>query len=120
MELRTLIIQACNDITEDMCRRVINNITVRVLNKLPDVIVVILNTWFSEDKSPCNGLSFCMLDSNIVIEIKSFLIDQILDHFMFHPVCSEGTKTKLNSVALVCKQTIPTKWLLLLNEVWRD
>jgi hypothetical protein len=30
MELRALIIQACNEITEDMCRRVINNITVRV------------------------------------------------------------------------------------------
>jgi hypothetical protein len=30
MELRTLIIQACNEITEDMCRRIINNITVRV------------------------------------------------------------------------------------------
>jgi hypothetical protein len=29
MELRVLIIQACNEITEDMCRRVIN-ITVRV------------------------------------------------------------------------------------------
>jgi hypothetical protein len=30
MELRPLIIQACNEITEDMCRRVINNITVSV------------------------------------------------------------------------------------------
>jgi hypothetical protein len=30
MELRTLIIQACNEITGDMYRRVINNITVRV------------------------------------------------------------------------------------------
>jgi hypothetical protein len=30
MELRALLIQACNEITEDMCRRVINNITVRV------------------------------------------------------------------------------------------
>jgi hypothetical protein len=30
MELRALIIQACNEITEDMYRRVINNITVRV------------------------------------------------------------------------------------------
>jgi hypothetical protein len=29
-ELRALIIQACNEITEDMCRPVINNITVRV------------------------------------------------------------------------------------------
>jgi hypothetical protein len=31
MELRALMIQACNEITEDMCRRVINNITVRVV-----------------------------------------------------------------------------------------
>jgi hypothetical protein len=30
MELGALIIQACNEITEDMCRRVINNITARV------------------------------------------------------------------------------------------
>jgi hypothetical protein len=30
MELRALIIQACNETTEDMCRRVISNITVRV------------------------------------------------------------------------------------------
>jgi hypothetical protein len=30
MELRALIIQACKEITENMCRRVINNITVRV------------------------------------------------------------------------------------------
>jgi hypothetical protein len=30
MELRALIIQACNEITEDMWRRVINIITVRV------------------------------------------------------------------------------------------
>jgi hypothetical protein len=30
MELRALIIQACNQITEDMCRRVIHNITVHV------------------------------------------------------------------------------------------
>jgi hypothetical protein len=30
MELRALIIQACNEVTEDMCRRVINNITVCV------------------------------------------------------------------------------------------
>jgi hypothetical protein len=29
-DLRALLIQACNGITEDMCRRVINNITVRV------------------------------------------------------------------------------------------
>jgi hypothetical protein len=30
MELRAQIIQACNEITEDMCRRVISNTTVRV------------------------------------------------------------------------------------------
>jgi hypothetical protein len=31
MELTALIIQACNEITEDMCHRAINNITVRVV-----------------------------------------------------------------------------------------
>jgi hypothetical protein len=30
MELRALIIQTCNGITEDMCRQVLNNITFRV------------------------------------------------------------------------------------------
>jgi hypothetical protein len=30
MELRALIIQACSEITEDMCHGVINNITVHV------------------------------------------------------------------------------------------
>jgi hypothetical protein len=30
MELRAQIIQACNEMTEDMCRRIIDNITVRV------------------------------------------------------------------------------------------
>jgi hypothetical protein len=30
MELRALIIQVCNEITEDMCHQVINSITVRV------------------------------------------------------------------------------------------
>jgi hypothetical protein len=30
MELRALIIQVCNEITGDMCRRVLNNITLRV------------------------------------------------------------------------------------------
>jgi hypothetical protein len=63
-----LIIQACNKITEDMCHRVIN-ITVRV-KKLSGVMVVILNTLFTEDKSPCNGLSLYVLVSSIVIEIK--------------------------------------------------
>jgi hypothetical protein len=29
-ELRAVIIKACNEITEDMCCRVINNITIRV------------------------------------------------------------------------------------------
>jgi hypothetical protein len=27
---------------------------------MPDVMVGILNTWFTEGKSPCNGLSLCM------------------------------------------------------------
>jgi hypothetical protein len=36
---------------------------------------------------PYKGLSFCMLVSSIVIEIKILLIDQILDHFVCHLVC---------------------------------
>jgi hypothetical protein len=57
-----------------------------VLKKLPDVMVAIVNTSFTGDKSPCIDLSFCMLVSSIVIEIKILLIDQILDHFVRHPV----------------------------------
>jgi hypothetical protein len=49
-------------------------------------MVVILKAWFTEDKPPCNGTSFCMLASSIVMEIKILLIDQILDHFVHHPV----------------------------------
>jgi hypothetical protein len=30
MELRTLTIQACNEITDDMCHQVINNIKVHI------------------------------------------------------------------------------------------
>jgi hypothetical protein len=56
---------------------------------LPDVMMGILSTWFTEDKSPCNCLSFCMLVSSIVIEIKILLIDQILGHFMHHSVFGE-------------------------------
>jgi ribosomal protein L12E/L44/L45/RPP1/RPP2 len=41
MELRALIIQACNEITEDMCCQVINNITVRV-EEAARIMVVIL------------------------------------------------------------------------------
>jgi hypothetical protein len=50
-------------------------------------MVVILNTWFTEDKSPCNDLSFCMLISRILIEIKMLLIDQILHHFVLSCNC---------------------------------
>jgi hypothetical protein len=49
-------------------------------------MAAILSTWFAEDKSPCNDLSFCILVSSIVIEIKILLIDQVLDHFVHHPV----------------------------------
>jgi hypothetical protein len=76
MELRALIIQACNEITEDMCCQEINNITVR-----------------AEEDARCNGghiehlihrgqismqWSFFLFVSSIVIEIKILLIDQIL------------------------------------------
>jgi hypothetical protein len=37
-------------------------------------MVVILNTRFTEDKSACNDLSFCILVSSIVIEVKTLLI----------------------------------------------
>jgi hypothetical protein len=43
MELRALIIQACNEIAEDMCHQVKNIITVCVEEVLPDVMAVILN-----------------------------------------------------------------------------
>jgi hypothetical protein len=56
------------------------------LKKLPGIMVVILNTAFTEDKSPCNGLSLCMLVSSIVIEINILLIDHILNHFVRHSV----------------------------------
>jgi hypothetical protein len=49
-------------------------------------MVVILNTRFTEDKSPWNGLSFCVLVPSTVTEIKILLIDQILDHFVYHTV----------------------------------
>jgi hypothetical protein len=42
MELKALIIQTCNDITEDMCH--LATTSQSVLKKLPDVMVVILNT----------------------------------------------------------------------------
>jgi hypothetical protein len=42
-ELRVLTIQAFNEITENTCCQVLNNITF-VLKKLPDLMVVILNT----------------------------------------------------------------------------
>jgi hypothetical protein len=47
-----------------------------------------MNTRFTEDKSPCSGLSFCMLVSSTVIEINILLIDQILDHFICQFVVS--------------------------------
>jgi hypothetical protein len=83
MELKALIIQTCNQISEDMRRGVIN-ITFRVEE------VARRNgghTVFTEDKSPCNGLSFCRLVSSIVIKIKILLTDQILDNFIRHSVC---------------------------------
>jgi hypothetical protein len=43
MELKALIIQACNKITEDMCHPVINK-TQFMLKKLKEVMVVTLNT----------------------------------------------------------------------------
>jgi hypothetical protein len=68
MELRALIIQACKEITEDARCRVIN---ITEVKKLPDIMVVVLKLDSKRiDKSPCYGISFCILVSNIVIEIK--------------------------------------------------
>jgi hypothetical protein len=63
-------------------------------------MVVILNTWFTEDKSPCSGLSFCMLASSIVIEIKILLIYKILVHFMRHPLYEGPSKLGGNWIEL--------------------
>jgi hypothetical protein len=57
-----------------------------MLKKLSDVMVVILNAWFIEDESLCSGLSFRILVSSIVFEIKILLIDQMLHHFVCHPL----------------------------------
>jgi hypothetical protein len=48
-----------------------------VLKKLPDVMVVMLTL----DSQKIN-ISFCVLVSSIVIEIKVLLIDEILDNFV--------------------------------------
>jgi hypothetical protein len=76
MELRALITQACNK----MCRRVINSITVCVEEFARH------NCGHIEHLIACSGISFGMLLSSIVIEIKILLIDQIWDHFMRHSV----------------------------------
>jgi hypothetical protein len=74
-----------NGITNDMCRQVINNIKVHV-EEVATRNGGHINIRFTEDKSPCSGLSFCMSISSILIEIKILLIDQLLDHFVRHPV----------------------------------
>jgi hypothetical protein len=45
-----------------------------MLKKFLDIMVVILNTGFTEDQSPCGNPSFCMLVSSIVIEIIKYWI----------------------------------------------
>jgi Na+/H+ antiporter NhaC len=40
-------------------------------------MVAIMSSRFTEDKSPCNGFSVCMLVSSTVSEIKILLMDQI-------------------------------------------
>jgi hypothetical protein len=45
---------------------------------------------------------FFMLVSNILIEIKISLIDEILDHFMRHPVCTvRALKAKARKVSIL-------------------
>jgi hypothetical protein len=85
MELRALIIEASNELTEDMCRREINSITVRV-EAAAKRNGGHIEQLIYRGKFPCNGLSFYMLVASIIIEIKIVLIDQILDHFVCHPV----------------------------------
>jgi hypothetical protein len=80
MELRALIIQACSEITEDMCRRVINNITVRVVE------VARRNGGHIKHLIPTR---FCTSVTSIVIEIKILLIDQMLESFHCHSVLSK-------------------------------
>jgi hypothetical protein len=93
MKLRPLIIQACNEITEDMCCRV-NNITVHVEEVARrnggHIEHLIHRPW-----TPYNGLSCCMLFSSIVFEINIFLIDQIPDYFVCHPVFKEWISSLL-------------------------
>jgi hypothetical protein len=64
---------------------VINNITVHV-QEVTRCNGDHIEHLIPGDKSPCSGLSFCMLVSSIVIEIKILLIGQILDHFICQPV----------------------------------
>jgi hypothetical protein len=85
MELRALIIQAYNKITEDGCHRVTKDIAVRV-EEVARCNCGHIEQLVYRDKCPCNGLSFCMLVSSTVIEIKIVLKYQILDHFMRHSV----------------------------------
>jgi hypothetical protein len=83
MELRALTIQACNKLTEDMCRQEINNITVRVEE------VSRRNGGHIEHLIHRGQIStqhsfFCMLISTIVMEITILLRDRILCHFVRH------------------------------------
>jgi hypothetical protein len=94
MELRALITQACNEIIEDMCYCK-STTSQFMLKKLPEVMVIIFETADSQriNLHAMNGLSFCMLVSSIVSEIEILLIDQILDHFVHHPVFLNVTDT---------------------------
>jgi hypothetical protein len=85
MELSALIIQACNEITEDMRRRVIN-ITVRVEEVVRRNGGHINHLIHRINVHAMNGLSLCMPVSSTVIEINILLVNQILDHFVRHPV----------------------------------
>jgi hypothetical protein len=71
MELRAPIIQIFNKITVDMCCQVIN---IRVhVEEAARRNGGHIDTRLTEDKSPCNSLSFCKFVSSIVIEIKILL-----------------------------------------------
>jgi hypothetical protein len=83
MELRALIIEACNEMAENICRWVINNITVRVEE------VARRNGGHTECLIHRGQISmqlylFLYVSSSIVTEIKILLIDQIPDHYVHH------------------------------------
>lgn len=77
LELHVLTIDACNEITEDMCHHMINlGVCVQEVAQRDDVYT--LNMRYTE-RSPCSQSS-CILIFCISVKTK------ILDNFVCHPV----------------------------------